>query len=186
MKRNAMISAVALLAVLGTTLGASAAGFGGRDGQMGGKMGMGRGGPAFDFAAVDADEDGKITQEELDAYKDVMFSSMDADGNGTVDATELAAHQELQQKERLQTRAEAMIKARDTDGDGVLSAEEMAAGPQRVQTETSMIARFDTDGDGALSEAELEAAQNRTAQRGQMMEQRGGERGGHGQKQGRF
>ncbi|MCK0139927.1 EF-hand domain-containing protein [Aliiroseovarius sp. F47248L] len=51
-----------------------------------------------DIAALDANEDGQVTMEELVAvYPDVTaedFSTADADASGTLDADELAAAQE--------------------------------------------------------------------------------------------
>ena len=51
-----------------------------------------------DIAALDANEDGQVTMEELVAvYPDVTaedFATADADASGTLDADELAAAQE--------------------------------------------------------------------------------------------
>ena len=51
-----------------------------------------------DIAALDANEDGQVTMEELVAvYPDVTaedFSTADADASGTLDADEVAAAQE--------------------------------------------------------------------------------------------
>ncbi|NIY78201.1 calcium-binding protein [Celeribacter sp. HF31] len=159
MKRKTLISAVALVAVLGGTFGAYAAGYGsqgwgpqerGMRGQMQQMGGMSPFGPNFDFATVDADEDGKITQDEIDAFRAARFAEVDANGDGTVDADELFAHQEAQRVARMQARAASMIENRDGDGDGLLSAEEMQ-GPRAG----TMFSRLDRDGDGAVSQEEL-------------------------------
>ncbi len=214
MKRNAFVSALALIAVIGGTSVAVAQAKGpqqgmGQQGQMqagqmqAGQMqagqkqgcelragmmrenmmqGAGMGGmpfgPAFDFATVDTDGDGKITQDEIDAMKAARFAEIDADGNGTVDADELFAHQEAQRIERQKARASQMLASRDTDGDGVLSQSELQHQPRM-----SMFDRLDADNDGALSEEELAAArQHRMQQPGTM---RGGKMGMNGDMQAR-
>jgi hypothetical protein len=165
MKRNTFVSALALLAVLGGSVAAFAAGGPNNPDQMGGmrgdmKMERGQGfmpfGPEFDFATVDSDGDGKLSLAEVDAFKAARFAEVDADGNGTVDAAELLAHQEAQRMNRMQMRAEAMIQNRDTDGDGVLSAEEMGNAPR-----VSLFDRLDRDKDGAISQEELALMQQR-------------------------
>lgn len=162
MKRKALISAVALVAVLGGSMTAVAAGGQKNDARMGGNgpsfergfggQGMGAGGPQFVFAEVDTDGDGKISTEEFDAYKAAQFAKVDADGNGTVSVEELIAFDETQRVERQKFRVEAMVKARDTDGDGVLSAEELSTQPQKSPFE-----RLDRNDDGFISEDELQA-----------------------------
>ncbi|WP_376871417.1 EF-hand domain-containing protein [Albirhodobacter sp. R86504] len=99
------------------------------EGHEGGKRGEMR--PKFDFAAVDADGDGKITQEEFAAHRASMqaerIAQLDADKDGKITVEELVAHQDKMATERAQKRAEAMVAAMDADGDGVLTTEEMAA-----------------------------------------------------------
>ena len=163
MTRTLILSSLVVTLVAG---GAVAAGFGGEEERMRGPRG------GFDFAAVDTNSDGKVTQEELDALKAAEFAKIDTDGNGTVSAAELGAHMEAQRAERMAAQLERMIKERDANGDGVLSPEEMSAGPRAG----AIIDRLDTDGDGAVSQAELDAGGERMRDR---MAERG-ERGGHG------
>ncbi|MCA0042992.1 EF-hand domain-containing protein [Celeribacter litoreus] len=172
MKRHMFVSALALVAVVGgaTVAIAQAAPMQGRQMQQGQAMGGMPFGPQFDFASIDTNEDGKITQDEIDAMKAARFAEIDADGNGTVDADELFAHQEAQRIARQQARAAQMIASRDADGDGVLSQEELQNRPQ-----FSLFDRLDADGDGALSEDELANAQQRRM--GAMMGQNSGKMG---------
>lgn len=170
MKRKTMIASMALVAVLGTAMGASAHGFGGGKGEGRGPGAMGPRGPQVIFSEMDANDDGKVTQEEIDAFKAARFAEIDTDGNGIVSAEELAAHHETKQADRMKDRAGRMLERLDTDGDGGLSAEELAAGPEK-----GLIERLDTDGDGAVSEEELAEMKQR------FMDKRGGGMGKPGE-----
>ncbi len=146
----------------------------------GGRMerGMERGmGPMadFDFATVDADGDGKITEAEMTAWRAAQAKALDADGDGFVNAEELAAMQMKTMETRVKDRAAQMVARMDTDGDGKLSAAELASRP----VPTGLIDRLDTDNDGAVSQAELDAAKERMADGGRK-HKRGGDRDGRG------
>ena len=131
------------------------------------------GGAAFiemDFAAMDADKDGKVTPAEIEAARTARMAAADTDGDGFYSAEELAAMQMSRMQARSGEMAARMIARQDADGDGKLSVAEMAprTGAER------MFARIDTDKDGALSQAELTAAKDR------MADGMGGEGGKHG------
>lgn len=166
MKRKTLISAAALVAVLGSSFAAYAAGNGAQErprGEMqqnGPRAGGMPFGPEFDFAAVDADGDGKITQEEIDAFKAAKFAEVDTNGDGTVDADELYAHQEAKRVERMKARAADMVEKLDANDDGVLSADEL----QRKGGD-KMFDRLDRDDDGALSEEEITAMKRHMMER---------------------
>ncbi|MFN7224717.1 MAG: EF-hand domain-containing protein [Paracoccaceae bacterium] len=148
--------------------------------DRGDRMGGGDG-PMFgmDFAAIDADKDGKITQAEIDAYRAAQAKALDTDGDGLLSAEELSAMHLQNATARANDRAARMIERMDTDGDGKLSAAEMTVRPMPGR----MFDRLDADKDGALSEAELAAARDRmTERRGDKGgDKRGGmQRGHHG------
>jgi Ca2+-binding EF-hand superfamily protein len=134
--------------------------------QQGGMMGGDRGGagfgPGFDFAAVDANGDGKVTQDEVKAYRAARIAGIDADGDNLISAEELAAMMTAHMQERVDKMAAARIEAQDVNGDGKLSVEEMLAPPMNGR----MFSRIDTDGDGAVSEAEIAAAREKMGERG--------------------
>lgn len=175
------ISSLAVVAVLATA-GLAAA----HDGGMrGGHQSNRAFGPDFDFATVDADKDGKITQAELDAYAKARFDAADTDGSGGLSADEMAAHSEAQRAERAEQMRAMMIQRMDANGDGVVSFEEMQARMDAAPRDR-MFLRLDTDKDGALSEAELQAARDRMANRmGDDDDWREG-KGGHGEREHMF
>jgi Ca2+-binding EF-hand superfamily protein len=131
--------------------------------------GMGGHGPMFDFATADADKDGKVTKDELMAYRQSRLAGTDADGDGLISAEELAAHMKAEMGARIDERAKARVAAQDANGDGKLSAEELIAPPMPMR----MFDRLDADGDGAVSEEELAKAHE------MMRERMGGHRDGH-------
>ena len=127
---------------------------------------------APDFATLDADGDGSISEAELKALGDARFGAADADGDGLLTLEELVARIETRRAERMERRAERLIEARDENGDGVLSREEI--GDRRAER---MLERADRDEDGAISAEEFEEAMERR-ERGDRSK-RHGHRGGH-------
>lgn len=131
-------------------------------------MGMGDGmGPMamFDFTAVDADKDGKVTQAELQAFRAAEVAGIDADKDGKITAAELKAMHMVRLEARATEMADRMIARLDSDGDGALTAAELAARPAPA----GMFDRIDADADGAVTEAEIAAAREK------MMAMRGGD-----------
>ena len=119
----------------------------------------------FDFDAVDADKDGKLTAAEIKAFRAAQLKAVDADGNGVITADELVAAQLKQAEARFRAGADRMLQDLDADGDGTVALAELIGGaPPRF--EGKMMARIDTDGDGAISKPELDAAKARMAERG--------------------
>lgn len=153
------------LVVLAVALTAGAA-MADRSERMGGPMGpMG----GMDFAAMDADKDGKVTQAEIDAFRAGQAAAIDTDGDGLLSVEEIAAMHIRAATTRANDHATRMIERQDSDGDGKLSVAEMSVRPMPAR----MFEMLDADGDGAITEAEVDAAQERMAER------RGG---GHGEK----
>jgi hypothetical protein len=144
------------------------------------EMGMGMSGPmmaphGFDFDAVDADKDGKITEAEITAWRAAQIAGVDVNADGKLSVDELAAMHLKRMTEAAQTMAQSMVDRMDTDGDAMLSAAEMLAPPVPAR----LFDRLDTNEDGAIDKAEADAA--RQAMRGQMRgdrDGRGGDRGG--------
>lgn len=131
---------------------------------------------AFDFTAIDANKDGKITPEEIATHRTAEIAAADADKDGFLSAAELSALNLKRLSDRADSMATRMITRLDSDKDGKLSAAEM----QAARPAQRMFDRVDTDKDGALSEAEIAAAKDRMADRRGGKHRRGGDRHGHG------
>lgn len=128
--------------------------------------------PAFE--ELDANSDGQLTPDELEAFRAARFTEADTDGDGALSPEEMLARAEVQAGERRAARIERMIARLDTNDDGKLSLEEMPAGGNG---RGDMFSRLDADEDGAISAEEFAAAGDRFG---------GGRRGqgtgdGHGQ-----
>ncbi|MCU0903197.1 MAG: hypothetical protein MUE83_04910 [Tabrizicola sp.] len=157
-------TAVVLLALMGAAFGTAAL----ADRGMGFGGGEGRGAMMLDrFDAIDADTDGKITQDEIAAFRAAEFTAADTNADGALNAEELQAHMLQQMLARQSAR---MIDNLDDDGNGSLSIEEMGEGPMAAN-----FARIDSDNDGAISKAEAEAVAERMGKRGEGRRHMGGD-----------
>lgn len=108
---------------------------------------------AMNFEHLDANADGKLTQEEMNAARSARFDLSDTDGDGFLSLAELEAHH----VERAKARAEKMLKRMDADADGKISQDEIAQGRKAGR----FFDRADADGDGAITKAEFDAAGER-------------------------
>lgn len=146
MKRATLIAGLTVISIGAAALSTAAFAEGNGHGKKG------HGGPRFNFEEVDANADGKITQEEMQAHQAAEFAASDTDGDGKLSADELSAARDAKASDRQSKRQAKMMERMDTDGDGMLSPEEMVR-PDHAKTFEDL----DTDGDGALSEEELKA-----------------------------
>lgn len=152
---NASLSALTLAALVAATL--STAAFADRKGPMGGMEGSM---PFANFDQIDANKDGKLTPDELTAFRTARLTEADTNADGLLDAGELAAMHIARVTEMAPEFAARMIERRDDDKDGKLSVAELT--PQQGPKE--MFDRVDTDGDGAISKPEAEAVKARMAE----------------------
>jgi Ca2+-binding EF-hand superfamily protein len=135
------------------------------------------------FAERDADKDGRITREELVAYRTKQFSDADANKDGVLDSAELAAAMAARMAKNIEARFAAFDKNKDgkltldeTPGrakrrffradanhDGALSVDEMkkAAERRRGRRLAFVFFRADVDRDGKISKNEFIDAANR-------------------------
>lgn len=170
MTRTTTLTGALILALAGVSLPAAAQDRG--DGPRGPR------GPMFQFEEIDANADGKITQDEIDAHAAARFAEADTNGDGTVSQDEMLARMEAQRQERMAAGAARMIERLDANDDGVLSSEEM-----QPRNSDRMFARIDANDDGEISAEEMEQARERFEKRmddhKRFGEHRKGERGGH-------
>lgn len=113
--------------------------------------------PPFDFAAVDADKDGRVTEAELVAWRAARVNAMDPNADGLLSAEEIKAGHMAAAEAVATGMAARMVAEHDADGDGLLSVAELGAPP----LPTRLFARVDADGDGAITEDEIDAAHDR-------------------------
>jgi Ca2+-binding EF-hand superfamily protein len=150
--------AVALLgtAAIADNMGHRGMGMGGPMMGMGGPM---MGAPVLDFDAIDANKDGKITPEEIAAWRAAQAKAVDTNGDGKLSVDEIAAMRLKQMTDAAQKMAQTMVDRLDTDGDKMLSAAELVEPPMPPD----LFARIDTNKDGVIDKAEADAAQKMMA-----------------------
>ncbi len=129
-------------------------------------------GPAFDFAAIDADGDGQITTVEMEAFHAARRAGADLDKDGFLSADELKAQMMQHVEARIDEMVARRIERQDKNGDGKIGADEAGPGDKGAK----FFARADENGDGMLSKAEAEAIKERM---GDKMRGRHG-KGSHG------
>lgn len=127
-----------------------------------------------EFSQLDADGNGQVTAEEMQAAMLAQgaerFAAVDTNSDGALSAEELTAAAEARDAERRGGNVERMISRMDTNEDGLLQMEEMQGrgegGNRGNGGEDRMFARMDTNDDGMLSAPEYEAAKAFMAERG--------------------
>lgn len=134
--------------------------------------------PRMIFEELDADGNGAVTLEELQAAGEARFAQADTDGDGALSRDELLARG----AERAEARVDRMLERADADGDGLLTQAELEearegrggrhgrGGPNPER----MFERLDADGDGSVTEAEFDDGVARLLER---MGRRHGNRG---------
>lgn len=121
------------------------------------------GGPReMDFSTLDADGDGLLTLEEMQAAAEARFAAADTDGDGGLSVEEMLAQRNAEMAARAERRTTRMLERLDANEDGLLQPEELAEMRRPLDR---MFDRVDTDEDGAISAEEFEAAQERMADR---------------------
>lgn len=115
--------------------------FFGREGRRGGRRGGHGGLTRAMFAEADANDDGSLTQAEVDDYLAAQLTRADTDGDGAV------ALEEFQTifNERMRPRMVDAFQRLDDDGDGQIAPEELSG------RFGDIVQRLDRNGDDALS-----------------------------------
>jgi Ca2+-binding EF-hand superfamily protein len=94
------------------------------------------------FEAFDVNQDGTLTQAEVDQARQAQLAEFDADGNGSLDLEEYQALWLDAMRERMVDQ----FQAHDDDGDGAVTVEEFTERFDR------MVRRLDRNGDGVIDE----------------------------------
>lgn len=131
----------------------------------GGPGGWGRGAPGERlFEAFDANQDGTLTQAEVDEARAAKLAEFDADGNGSLSLEEYQALWLDAMRERMVDQ----FQAHDDDGDGEVTVVEFTERYSRI------VDRLDDDDDGEVTMEELrERAMDRHHGRGDERDRRG-------------
>lgn len=98
---------------------------------------------------LDANGDGKITADEMDARQAELFADADANGDGAITREEMMAFHKARRAEHMRERMG------DANGDGVVDRKEFMAAAEAHFKE------LDKNGDGVISEDELSAPRER-------------------------
>ncbi len=154
MKRHTKI-AIAAVAVLGVGTLAAASYAGGGHSRYGGHgesgmgmhgMGGGMGGGMHEMMlGFDANEDGKLSQEEIDTGRANQLKKFDKDGNGTLNVAEYQALWLDVMRERMVDR----FQGHDADGDGKITVQEFG------KRFANMVEFMDSNDDGVLDESDM-------------------------------
>jgi Ca2+-binding EF-hand superfamily protein len=112
---------------------------------MGGYGGGGRGGMYGVMLGFDANEDGKLTQEEIDQGRANQLKKFDKDGDGMLSLAEYEALWLDVMHERMVDR----FQQHDADGDGQVTAEEFG---ERFD---NMVKYMDSNDDGVIDESDM-------------------------------
>lgn len=136
------------------------------------------------FAELDADGDGALSLEELQAGRGGdRFAQADTDGDGTITRDEMLA----QVTERAEAGVDRFFDRFDADEDGAVTQEEIAEAREaqneerRARMAERIFERMDADGDGTVSEEEFADAAGRLREHmGRGGEGRGGLFGNRG------
>jgi hypothetical protein len=130
------------------------------------------------WAKVDTDGDGAISKAEAEAGAPRIardFANLDADEDGRITREEMHAQMQARHaatREERRARAEERYRSADTNGDGALDLAEAQQGMPRM---AEHFAEIDADADGLVTREELQAAM--LARRAERMREGGG---GHG------
>ena len=105
----------------------------------------GPGGGFQAFEAFDANEDGKLTQAEVDQVRTQRLSEFDTDGDAQLTLQEYEALWMDAMRERMVDQ----FQRHDDDGDGIVTNEEFVGSYSRL------VLRLDENGDGEVTREEL-------------------------------
>jgi Ca2+-binding EF-hand superfamily protein len=98
------------------------------------------------FEQFDANQDGRLTQAEIDQVRQSRLAEFDQNGDGSLSLEEYQALWVDAMRESMVDR----FQAHDDDGDGMVTAEEFGEPFDRI------VSRLDQNGDGELTADEIQ------------------------------
>lgn len=105
------------------------------------------------FEELDANGDGQVTQEEMQAQRSQRFTNADTDRDGQLSVEEVQAARQ----QRTNDRVAKMFEKHDANNDGYLSEDEL---PKQRRAD-KMFDRIDADNSGGISEQEFADAKDK-------------------------
>jgi Ca2+-binding EF-hand superfamily protein len=108
------------------------------------------------FEQFDANQDGRLTQVEIDQVRQSRLGEFDQNGDGSLSLEEYQALWVDAMRESMVDR----FQAHDDDGDGMVTAEEFGEPFDRI------VSRLDQNGDGELTADEMRRHGGRDGDRG--------------------
>jgi len=93
------------------------------------------------MATYDMNDDGQITQEEVDGFRAARLAEFDTDGDGNLNLDEYQALWLDAYRKRMVDN----FQRHDDDGDGIVTVEEFS------EDQSGMVARLDSNDDGVLT-----------------------------------
>ena len=139
-----LLATTGVIALGGATLAGASLADGGWGRHHGGWGQHGAAGERL-FETFDANQDGTLTQAEVDQARQAQLAEFDADGNGSLDLEEYQALWLDAMRERMVDQ----FQAHDDDGDGMVTAEEFGERFSRI------VIRLDANDDGQVTLEEL-------------------------------
>lgn len=109
------------------------------------------------FQELDANGDGQVTKDEMQAHRAKRFTDADANGDGQLTVEEMQAAGQ----QKVNDRVAKMFEKHDANQDGFLSEDELPK-PRRAD---KMFDRIDADSNGSISEQEFADAKDRMGKR---------------------
>ncbi|SLN18012.1 EF-hand domain-containing protein [Ruegeria meonggei] len=105
------------------------------------------------FQELDANGDGQVTQDEMQAHRNQRFTDADTDGDGQLSVEEMQSAAQTKASERVTK----MFEKNDANQDGFLTEDELPK-PRRAG---KMFDRIDADNNGSISEQEFADAKDK-------------------------